>query len=235
MEPILDPTVFVIESPSPEDIRDGRSEGEALSAALRLAQITSHYYRVQDVKGLGECFADIARATISEKRGGHRKTVTIPHLHFSSHGNEKGLELTSGEFVPWDGLRIMLLGLGKATGYVGPSGFCLFLATFSTCEGAFASRMFVGEPPREFATKLFPAEVPKPCIGIVGPAAKVSWSDSLTAFVTFYHLNLTKQVPAQEAVKVMNLAAGLTDAFRCYAHDQGQKEGQEGTGQERTS
>ncbi len=222
MEPILDPTVFVIESPSLDDIRDGRSEGEALCTALRLAEITSDYYRVKDVKTLGECFASICKTTKSRQQRGDRKVLAIPHLHFSAHGNENGLALTNDEFVPWDGLRIMLLALGKATGYVGPSGYCLFLTTFSTCDGAFASRMFFGDPPREFSTKMFAGGPPKPCIGIVGPAEKVSWSDSLTAFVTFYHLNLTKHIPAQQAVKIMNEAAGLTDVFRCYAHDQGE-------------
>lgn len=222
MEPILEPTVFVIESPSPEDIRDGRSEGEALSAALRLAQITSKYHRVQDLKTLGECFTSIGKTTKSRQQRDGREVLSIPHLHFSSHGNEDGLVLTNGDFIPWNGLRIMLLGLGKATGYIGPSGYCLFLTTFSTCDGAFASKMFFGEPPREFSRKMFAGVPPKPCIGIVGPAEEVSWSDSLTAFVTFYHLNLTKHVPAQQAVKIMNDAAGLTDVFRCYAHDQGE-------------
>lgn len=220
MEPILDPTVFVIESPSPDDVRDGRSEGEALSAALRLAEITSHFYRVHDLTSLGDCFTNIAELTISQKQQDHLKVITIPHLHFSAHGNEQGLGLTGGEFVPWDGLRILLLSLGKATGYIGPSGFCLFLITLSTCKGAFANRMF-GDLPHEFASDAFAGQVPKPCIGIVGPAEKVSWSDSLTAFITFYHLNLTKHIPAQQAVKVMNQAAGLTDAFRCYPHDLG--------------
>ncbi|MBA3312866.1 MAG: hypothetical protein H0T47_06180 [Planctomycetaceae bacterium] len=214
--------MFVIESLSPDDIRDGRSEGEALSAALRLAEISSEYRRVQDIKTLGECFASIGKTTKSRQQRGDREVLAIPHLHFSAHGNENGLGLTDGAFVPWDGLRIMLLGLGKATGYIGPSGYCLFLTTFSTCDGAFANRMFFGQPPKEFSDKMFGGAPPKPCIGIVGPAEKVSWSDSLTAFVTFYHLNLTKHVPAQQAVKVMNEAAGLIDVFKCYAHDQGE-------------
>jgi hypothetical protein len=46
MDPILDPTVFVIESPSPVDIRDERSEGSALSAALHLAEMTSEPTRI---------------------------------------------------------------------------------------------------------------------------------------------------------------------------------------------
>lgn len=220
MDPILDPTVFVIESPSPVDIRDERSEGEALSAALRLAEITSDYCPVQDVKTLGECFARIGETTKSQQRRGGRAVVAIPHLHFSAHGNENGLAMTNGEFVPWDGLRIMLLGLGKATGYVSASGYCLFLTTFSACYGAFARRLFFGEPPREFSLKMFAGKPPKPCVGVVGPVERISWSDSLTAFVTFYHLNLTKHVPAQQAVKVMNDAAGVTDVFRCYSHDQ---------------
>ncbi|QDT27716.1 hypothetical protein Enr10x_30360 [Gimesia panareensis] len=201
---------------------DKRSEGEALSAALRLAHITSEYYYVQNLNAFEECFKCIIKTTKARMQRDNRNILSIPHLHFSAHGNEDGLVLTDNDFVPWDGLNIMLLGLGKATGYIGPSGYCLFLATFSTCNGAFASKMFLSEPPREFSTKLFNGVPPKPCIGIVGPTESVSWSDSLTAFVTFYHLNLTKHVPAQKAVKVMNDAAGLTNVFRCYAHDQGE-------------
>ena len=219
MKPVIDPTVFVIESLADRDIRDGRSEGEALSAALRLACITSHYFNVKDLQSLTECLTEIGRLTVAKKKCGGQDMLTVPHLHFSAHGNEDGLALTGGDFVPWAGLRIMLLGLGKATGYIGPSGYCLFLATFSACDGAFARQMFVGEPPPEIKDGMFGGKAPKPCIGVVGPAEPVTWSDSLTAFVTFYHLNLVKDVPAQAAVSVMNQAAGLTNVFRCFAHN----------------
>jgi hypothetical protein len=38
--------VFIIESPSPSDVFEGRREGDALQQALILAEINCHYFNV---------------------------------------------------------------------------------------------------------------------------------------------------------------------------------------------
>lgn len=218
--PILDPTVYIIESTSLEDIQDGRSEGEALSAALRLGGISSEFYKIEDQEGLNDCFKNIGVETNKRKKQKKEDIISIPHIHFSAHGNQDGLALTNNFFIPWAGLKILLLGLGKATGYIGPSGYCLFLVTFSTCNGAYAKKMFKIKSPEDWVKKMFNGKEPRPCIGVVGPNETVEWSDSLTAFITFYHLNLIKSIPAQDAVKIMNKAAGLNGVFECHSYDE---------------
>jgi len=47
---MIQPIVFIIESPSATDVLDGRTEGEALSAALRLSNIPNQYFRAVNVR-----------------------------------------------------------------------------------------------------------------------------------------------------------------------------------------
>jgi hypothetical protein len=210
MDSKIEPAVFVIESPGPRDVLDGRVEGEALSAALRLADITSSYYRVENLEMLRECFSRIIIATRTQTRflpgQTPQQTLFVPHFHFSAHGNENGLGLTSGEFIGWEILRTLLIEYACATGRVSDKGACLFPIALSTCKGAHAGKMFA-------------SGAPQPCIAVVGPTESVAWSDSLTAYVVFYHLHITKGMQAQQAVAMMNQAAGLQDVFKCHLYN----------------
>ena len=50
-----------------------------------------------------------------------------------------------------------------------------------------------------------------------GPGEAVTWTDSLVAWITFYHQMLTKHgVSAEEATSLMNAAAGLDDVFEWF-------------------
>ncbi len=212
MDSKIEPAVFVIESPAPIDVLDGRTEGETLSAALRLAKITSCYYRVQNVEMLRECFSRILKEIRSQIRflpgQPPRKTFFFPHFHISAHGNEDGLVLTSGEFLSWDALRNLLIEFARHACLVKKDkGFCMFPLALSTCKGAHARKMFTGEPPQ-------------PCLAVVGPLETVLWTDSLTAYVVFYHLHITKEMHVELAVAAMNQAAGLQDVFKCFYYYQ---------------
>jgi len=186
MAKVLKPVVFIIESPGKRDIVDGRSEGEALSSALRLGNIHAQYCKIDSFEMLQGCMDRIASETTPHIPPGQTDTfVNVPHFHFSAHGNEQGIGLTNGDFVDWKTLRHLLLAFAKQTGYVSPRNFGLFPAIFSTCNGADARKMFAEGPPY-------------PCMYIIGPNESVPWSSALTAFVVYYHLNLVCHTPAQE-------------------------------------
>jgi hypothetical protein len=200
-------TVFIIESPSPRDVLDERAEGDALSSALRLAKIPNHYYRAYDLETFKAVFMEkIASypAAVSKVVEGEKtqKTACLPLIHISAHGNKSGLQLTSGEFVSWNDLRVLLVNLAQAKGF-SRNGISTLQVCFSTCMGASAEEMFA-------------CGKPYPCFAIVGPTQSVEWSDSLTAFITFYHQLMNKpDASAVQATRIMNEAAGLCDIFVC--------------------
>jgi len=187
--------VYVIESPNAQDILDKRREGSALSEMLSLADIPNVYYNVADIDTLSQVFSRIANDIL---RPDHKLgSVT---LHFSMHGNEDGIGLTSGEFLEWRDLYQSIKSFNDNIGYGDVNwapgkkyGFANL--SFSVCHGfnAIAMRQF-GEA--------------SPYITVLGPTRDVEWSDSLIAFATFYHLTIHKDANWKEAVVLMNYASG---------------------------
>ena len=187
--------VYIIESPNAQDILDKRKEGSALSEMLSLADIPNVYYSVADIDTLSQVFKRIA-ADIS--RPEHKLGSVI--LHFSMHGNEDGIGLTSGEFLEWRELYQSIKSFNDSIGYGEVNwapgkkyGFANL--SFSVCHGfnAIAMKQF-GEA--------------SPYITVLGPTRDVEWSDSLIAFATFYHLTIHKDANWKEAVVLMNYASG---------------------------
>jgi hypothetical protein len=198
----VQPAVFIVESPSPDDILYGRTEGQALSAALNLAEIKNEMYMALDEAAIKHALADAAgrvRHSLAQIR-----PHIIPVVHISAHGNEHGLGLSNGKVLPWAELRKLLLtfledakSVKNRTDDLSLTSLCL-----SVCQGAHASMMF-------------DAGMPYPCLGLVGPTEDVDWADSLTAFVTFYHQLFYKDALVTDAVAAMNIAGGVS-SFRVF-------------------
>src|SRR5689334_1005397 len=99
--------VYIIESPSAYDLLDGRTEGRTLGEALTLAAIPYWYSLAID------------KATLTQALGPRlleawRALGKLPILHLSMHGNQDGVQLSSGEFISWHDLRNLLLPLNQA-------------------------------------------------------------------------------------------------------------------------
>lgn len=197
-----EPTIFIIESPNADDVFYERTEGRALSAALKLAQIDNTYHTALDKKSF-----ERALFTAAHRIGDSVRTIrphVVPIIHVSAHGNSDGLGLTSGELVTWSMLRDMLHSfLDEATDTADKvDSLSLTSLCLSTCHGGCGSKMFeLGQP--------------YPCLGLVGPTEDVEWPDSLTAFVTFYHQLFYKHALVSHAVEAMNRAAGIS-SFRAF-------------------
>ena len=205
----IDPAVFIIESPSAADVLDGRAEGHALFSALRLARITCHYFNVANKDAFEECFRRIALKTRPMTRivagSPPERTVTVPYIHLSAHGNQDGIALTGGEFVAWSVLRELLIEYASSMKLIGRDDACLLTLCMSSCKGAYARSMMEVHPP--FA-----------CTALVGTDRDVDWADALTAFLTFYHLMIYKDRPATEAVRQMNHSSGLDNPFAAITY-----------------
>lgn len=85
--------VYIVESPSSIDIYNKRSEGEILSKALSLSDISSIHRLAVNF----EAFQ--ASLTIGIEKCLEESNIIMPIIHISAHGNQNGITLTSGEIV----------------------------------------------------------------------------------------------------------------------------------------
>jgi len=174
--------VFIMESPSSEDLLDGRTEGRALSEALRLSGTDSWYCMVTSRKMLFRALQERLVAAINHfpKKN--------PILHFSMHGNQDGVGLTNGDFISWTELRAALASLNNAM----DGGL---LICMSSCFGGSGCRMAMHEDDEQ------------PFWSLVGNENSASWSDAAVAYVTFYH-KFFKGCSVLESVEAMRIASG---------------------------
>lgn len=191
----LPDAVYVIESPSPEDLLERRDEGEALARTLGLAEIEVHYFLAANEEMVEAAFERIA-THVKERPDW---AVAMPWIHFSAHGHEEGLELTDGQLLYWPVLTRMLKKLHKAIGPVAlPEEYIQTMPkaslSLSSC-GAFI----------QYRDSLA-AELPVQ--SLVGSDRDIGWCQSLIAFSTFYYQALFQKTGAQRAVDIMNIAAG---------------------------
>lgn len=179
--------VFVIESPSADDLMDGRTEGRSLCAALQLADVPQAYCLVANK----EMLVKSLEVNLRREAARHNK---VPMLHFSMHGSSDGVWLTSGEIVTWEDLRHLLRNVLVATGGT-------LLVTMSSCFGTAGCRMAMHDDSEPTFWAL------------VGHTDQPTWADAAVAYITFYHL-LFKERNIRDCVDAMNVAAG-TVGFMC--------------------
>lgn len=201
-EPNVEKSVIVIESPSPDDILADRREGYALMSALNLANIPSRYLAVSNLETFKKAISIASAIPMKihevDRSGQIVSTRLIrKNLHISAHGNEHGIALTDGTFLPWVELAEQLDGLNKYDGYLNPSvgkPRGMVVLAMSSCKGYYAK-------------DVLSARTPSPVCAVVGGMRDVAWPDALTAWITYYHLLLTKGCTGKVAVDRMNASA----------------------------
>ena len=198
---VVFPHIAIIESPKASDVAAGFVEGDALSAALKVMKVQHKYYPVANVAEMDRCMTQIAiDANITP---GHTAYFPMLFVHYSMHGNTDGIELTNGDFIPWQQLGDKLMNFAHASGRIFPEVSAGILTVcFSTCDGLYGGRMAVGRPQ-------------SPYYGIVGAKHKSNWRDSLTAFIAFYNCVCQPDAKLLEGVKRMNASIGKADLFEC--------------------
>lgn len=196
--------VYIIESPSEEDLSTGRSEGDALYESLRLADCDVIYKLVKSRAEFESAFEFIIE-DFYEKKG---KWSAMPFIHISAHGDEDGIQLTNDDLIDWIDFNTLLDMINSKIGFVPhfteySHNASRVVLCFSACKGFNAFKIWNETN-----------HCPYQCV--VGPTVDIDWSDSLTAFITFYHLTNFKNKSFDEAVKQMNLSAGLNDEFKYF-------------------
>lgn len=174
--------VYVIESPADMDILNGQSEGLVLCNALQLARVPFTYSLVTSPRTFQLCLQERLGQAIAAHQG------RLPILHFSMHGNEHGICLSSGDFLSWADLRAALAPLNEAMNGA-------LLISMSSCNGGNGGIMAMHEEDSQVFWAL------------VGNSGSALWSDAAVAYVTFYHL-FFKGRELQECVNAMRIASG---------------------------
>jgi hypothetical protein len=173
--------VQIVESPSPDDIFDGHTEGRVLTEALRIAEVSPVYNLVVNIRK----FADALLQFVSRRAA---SPDSVPILHMSMHGNERGVQLTDGTFLDWEQLR----------SFIYPSSEGKALICMSSCFGYYGSSMAMSE------------ESELPFLGLIGHAGAVSWSTAAVGYVSFYH-RLSAGASITDAIEAMKQATGDRD------------------------
>jgi hypothetical protein len=179
-------SVHVIESPSDLDLLERRQEREALRRALGQVGIGIEEHLVVSKRCLARALFKVLRSPL---RGGDRRTI----LHVAAHGTPEGVELTSGDLLPWGSLAQIFRYVNELVGG-------RLLLGMSTCHGLHALKMVARRKDLPFGL-------------LVGPREEVLWTDAHVAFLAFYHLVIAKDADPVAAVAVMNAAAGLPEGF----------------------
>jgi hypothetical protein len=212
--PSIEDRIHFIESPTADDLfaeaRYGaRREGYALVSVLRLAGIPVEYSLVVNEASLVERILDLADRPLAMGHyvGGELVDQGLypPQVHISAPGNKAGITLTDGTLVSWQRLAEILDLFNQVKGYVGPEGARrgMIQLHLSRCRGSDAREMFLPNKPA-------------PVYVVIGSEFEVSWSESVTAWITYYHLSLTKELSAEDALELMNLAAGEAYLYKMY-------------------
>jgi|GEM_PF-853595 len=180
--------VYIIESPSADDLLDGCTEGRVLKEIFNLANIP-HDYNLVTTK-------DTLDTVLTTRLGeAVNKFKQRPILHFSMHGDEdgNGIWLTDGSFISWDDLQVILAPINNAM--KGELLICM-----SSCFSSSGSQMVKHESKDE------------PFWALVSNNNAVDWDNAAVAYTTFYHLLFKNRnisiTTVKECVKQMKLASG---------------------------
>ncbi len=185
--------VYIIESPSDEDILNIRQEGLALSEALKLADIPNVYNLVTTKNTFEISLYDNFLNALE------KFPDRFPIFHFSAHGDEhhQGIYLTDETFISWQKLKEYLIPIFNEIEIV---PICM-----SSC---YSSRAY------QLAN-----DNDNPYLFLVANSQAVPWSDAAVGYITFYHL-LSKLGIDQldKCFDGLKIASGNED-FRLYSGD----------------
>jgi hypothetical protein len=170
--------LHIIESPSPNDIFDARTEGSVLRESLRVAGIAAQYNIAVNIAKFHDALDLCIQSQADEPD-------TLLVLHLSMHGNESGVELTDGSFLYWQQMSDVLRHVAQGK----------LLLCMSSCFGFSGCRMALDDGGVY------------PFLGIIGHRGKANLSDLAVGYAAFYHrLFMGSLIPT--AVEAMRKASG---------------------------
>jgi len=194
--------VHIIESPSPEELLNGITEGRALCSFLDIAGIPYLYNLAVNPTQFRVAMTDRVELGVSEFE-------LPPILHFSTHGGEEGIQLTTqrefDQVLEWGKLAQYIRPIHQI---IGDIGVCM-----SCCGGANGIKM---------AQVIRSQDVP--FAWIIGTSTEIDLRDAALAFAVFYRrFHCGDYVDERELLKAMQVASGVPD-FNLWSGQLTQKE-----------
>lgn len=182
--------VYIIESPSPDDLYEGREpEGVILTKMLSHA---SHLIRVKHVTAV-----NLEKLSLALGEGAERfwhDCGRVPFaIHIVGHENNSGIGLTNGTFVSWQSLNQLLLPISQAVGDL--------LLCLSACESFQGIQMAMNLGALPFSA-------------LIGSTDKPLYSETAIAYSTFYHL-VSMGHSTLTALESMKVASGNHNFMIC--------------------
>ena len=184
--------VHIVESPSPDELLNGITEGRYLRSFLDIAGIKYSYNLAVDWDQF-----EIAMTDRVEKAMRLYNYRRVPILHLSTHGGKQGIQLTnqSGteDMIFWPQLADYLLAIHE---YIdGELGVCM-----SCCSGAHGIKM---------------AEVIEkeniPYRWIIGSFSEIDLRDAALAYAIFYRRFHCGIFNIDRLFKAIRVASGISD------------------------
>lgn len=191
------PFVYLVDSPSNQDLYSGYSIGMALRDALNSINIPCIYRLATN----SEMFNFSMNQGLSEAINQFQTQPNVhsyPFIHFCSHGNPDGIALTNADFINWQQLRQSLMNHNIVKGY--NPYICM-----ASCNGFDATKMV------NAFDSVFNL--------LIGNTGVVLKSDLTVGYLSFYNHFFYKQATFDQAVQAMRVASGDHNFFYTIGED----------------
>lgn len=182
--------VHIVESPSPEELLNGITEGRALCSFLDIAGIPYLYNLAVNPTQFHVAMTDRVELGVNEFE-------LPPILHLSTHGGEDGIQLTTqrefGEVVEWAKLAEYIRPIHQIIDGI---GVCM-----SCCGGANGRKMAQVNSAKDV-----------PFDWIIGTSTEIDLRDAALAFAVFYRrFHCDNSIDPDDLLKAMRAASGVLD------------------------
>jgi len=191
---INQPFVFLVDSPSHQDLNDGYSIGMALRDALRAIRIPCFYTLATSRQSFESALTLRLQNSILQMQPSQNINA-IPFIHLCMHGAPTGIALTDGSFLSWQELRGLLLSHNHVKGH--DPYVCM-----ASCNG------FNGTNMANAFDSAFNV--------LVGNTGTVLQSDVTVAYMSLYNHLFYKNSSFEHAVNSMRIASGDHNFFYTF-------------------
>ena len=186
IQAVKQPFVFLVDSPSHNDLYDGYSIGMALRDSLRAIRIPCIYTLATNKANLEVALKQRLPESINQFQPAANINA-IPFIHLCMHGAHNGIALTDSTFLSWPDLRNLLLSHNHT------KGFDPFVC-MASCNGFNATNM----------ANAFDSAFDV----LIGNTGTVYQSDLTVAYMSFYNQLIYKMANLDQAVLAMRAASG---------------------------
>lgn len=191
------PFVYIVDSPSDQDLLDGFTIGMALRAALQAIKIPVIYTLTSNKMSFEWSLTSKLDNCIKQFQSTNYSNY-YPFIHLCMHGNSDGVAFTDHSHYPWESLKNILRAHNTMKGF-DP------LVCMASCNGLEGARMV------DSNNSVFTY--------LIGNSSIVRQSDLTVGYLSFYNYLFHKNGTIENAVSAMKVASGDNN-FYCIQGEQ---------------